>query len=81
MSPWCEWTLKLYKIDAIHIIYLNSKIAMKRRKFMKLLLSLMRQGLEIARVSCVELSAEEARRRGYRKKACYIVEPETTERV
>ena len=81
MSPWCEFTLKLYRIDGVHIIYLNSKIAMKRRKFIKLLLSLMRQGLEIARVSCVELSVEEARRRGYRKKACYDVEPVTTERV
>ena len=81
MSPWCEWTLKLYKIDGVDIIYLNSKIAMKRRKLLKLLLSLMRQGLEIARVSCVELSAEEARRRGYRKKACYFVESITTERA
>ena len=81
MSPWCEFTLKLYKIDGVHIIYHHSRVAMKRRTFGKMVLSLSRQGLQVAHVSSIELSAEEARRRGYRKKAYYMLEPETTERV
>ena len=52
---------------------------MKGRTFDKMVLSLSRQGLQVAHVSSVELSAEEARRRGYKKEAYYIVEPVTTQ--
>ena len=79
MSPWYEHTLKLYKIHGADIIYLHSKVAMKGRTFDKMVLSLSRQGLQVAHVSSAELSAEEARRRGYKKEAYYIVEPVTTQ--
>ena len=78
MSPWSEFTVKFYRVHGSDIIYLHSKIAMKQRNFNKMVLSLSRQGLQVAHVSSVEIGAEEARRKGY-KEVYHILEPATLE--
>ena len=72
MSPWCEFSLKLYHVQGAVITYIKIKVAMKRRHFSAMILSLSRKGLRVAQCLCMELTTEESKRREYKRDTLFI---------